>query len=144
LVRLGKLRVTLDLRAQRPPVEIEIRHRHGALRIAHPHQRDIPRARRQRQLESLGGELRPPHVHLEHKAQVRAFQQAQSLDARAGAHAHFVLLVAVRDQEGRRAARAVAGDLRLAAIGIEQPDGGVVIGAEAGSISIQPSAPTPV
>ena len=86
-----KLRMTLNLRAQRAPIEIEIRNGHGALRIAHPYQRDIPRAGLQRQLESLRRELRPAHVHLEQEAQILAFQQTQVLDARAGPHSHLVL-----------------------------------------------------
>ena len=41
---LREMRMALDLRAHRTPVEIKILHRHSALRISDPNQRHIARA----------------------------------------------------------------------------------------------------
>src|ERR1700728_4271860 len=115
--------MALDLGAQRSPVEIEILYGQRALRIPHPDQGDIACAVRERKGESLRGEFRPAHIHLELEAAILVPQQAQQLEAGARAHAYFVRLMAVLDQKGGGAARAVARNLRLAAVGIEQPYG---------------------
>ena len=46
------------------PVEVEVFHRHGALRIPHPDQRYVARTRSERQAEVRDANFRDPHVHL--------------------------------------------------------------------------------
>jgi len=124
-----EMRVMLDLRSERPPIKIEIRNRNHALRIAYPDQGDVARTIRQLKRKMFRGDRRPAHIHLKQKLAASSSEQAQVFDAGAGAHADVYTGMAGLDQERGRAAGPVAGNLGLAAIGIEQPDGAIVIGA---------------
>ena len=65
------------------------------------------------------------HVHLKLELQAIPGQQLQTLDARPRRNGDLRGGVSRIDQQRRRAARAVAGDLAAAAVGVPQFDGGV-------------------
>ena len=85
-----------------------------------------------------GGDFGAAHVHFEFELECAALQEAQSFDAGAGADADDSGGVAVANEEGGGAARAVARHLGDAAVGVVELDGAFGIGV-AGGIDEHPA-----
>ena len=136
---LRKVRVALDLRAQRLPILGKAIDENRALGIADIQDGHLLRAGLQGDVAAdlASFKHRRAHVHFEPKLAAIAAQQAQMLWPGAGEDGDFTPL-ALDQSAGRSAARAVAGDFSFATVGIEQPNG------VASRLDIHPSAPMPV
>ena len=124
LVRCGEARMPLQLGSQRAPVEIEIRDEDGALRIS-----DVQdhRFAVRHEAECSSSMSRRSHVHLEaNRPDCTLVPELQMFDARRRSGYGSPAGGRGRSRsKRRRAARAVAGDFAVAAVGVVQFDCGI-------------------
>src|SRR5215831_9432544 len=107
-----------DLRAFRLPGRRKILYEDHEVRIPHGDRRAVRLAESQLDGEIVA-HLRLAHVHLELKGVFVPRQKFAMFDSRAGADSQLAGL-ALANQAGGNAARAVTGDLGFAAIGVDQ------------------------
>src|SRR5262249_49594103 len=111
----------LDFCPPTAPIEIEIRNLNHTLRVTDIDERRLDRSVRYLKRSAIAlRESRLAHVHFEHERHSAAFQKAQGLDAGPRANADRAGGQSDVDQEGGRAARAVAGDFGYTAVRVEK------------------------